>query len=83
MESARWNESQLRKYNIKLEKIPILHHDDPKVDYLLKNNVSMIYEYLMTSLMFHLKIVRSKSITIFVFYSFWDFYKYIIFEVFF
>lgn len=37
---ARWNESQLRKYNIKLEKIPILQYDDPKVDYLLSSNVS-------------------------------------------
>lgn len=37
---AGWNESQLRKYNIKLEKLPILQYDDPKVDLLLSNNVS-------------------------------------------
>lgn len=38
---AGWNESQLRKYNIKLEKIPILQYDDSKVDSILRNNVSL------------------------------------------
>lgn len=37
---AGWNESQFRKYNIKLEKIPILQHDDLKLDSFLSNNVS-------------------------------------------
>jgi len=36
---AGWNESQLRKYNIRMEKIPTLQYDDPKVDSLLTNNV--------------------------------------------
>lgn len=35
---AGWNESQLRKYNMKMEKIPTLQYDDPKVDSLLANN---------------------------------------------
>jgi hypothetical protein len=37
---AGWNENQLRKYNIKLEKIPTLQYDDPKLDSHLTNNVS-------------------------------------------
>lgn len=39
---AGWNENQFRKYNIKLEKIPVLQYDDPKVDFLLTNNVSNV-----------------------------------------
>ncbi|XP_050429309.1 hypoxia-inducible factor 1-alpha inhibitor-like isoform X1 [Adelges cooleyi] len=35
---AGWNNNQLRKYNIKFEKIPVLQHDDPKVNSLLCNN---------------------------------------------
>lgn len=38
---AGWNESQLRKYSFKLEKIHTLQYDDPKVDSILINNVSL------------------------------------------
>jgi len=41
--AAGWNESQLRKYNIKLEKIPTLQYDDPKVDFFLSKNVSITH----------------------------------------
>lgn len=38
---AGWNESQLRKYDIKLEKIHTVQYDDPKMDSILISNVSL------------------------------------------
>lgn len=47
MEDCRvWDESQLRKYNLKLEPIPRLAHDDPKVDELIAANVRKIFIFL-------------------------------------
>jgi len=40
---AGWKESQFRKYDVKLEKLPILQYDDPKVNSFLANNVSGLY----------------------------------------
>lgn len=35
-----WDSSQLRKYDLNLESIPRLHYKDPKIDELMKENVS-------------------------------------------
>lgn len=41
-EGKVWEENQLRKYDLKLEPIPRLPHDDPKVDELIAANVSAL-----------------------------------------
>lgn len=45
MENKSWDESQLRKYNLVLDQIPRLNHDDPKVDELMSQNVSMKFVF--------------------------------------
>lgn len=39
-EKKIWQQDQLRKYDLKLEKIPRLHYKDEKVDDLIKSNVN-------------------------------------------
>lgn len=35
-----WDVSQLRKYDLNLDEIPRLNYQDPKIDELIKENVS-------------------------------------------
>lgn len=36
-----WDQSQLRRYDLELDQIPRLHYEDPKVDELMAENVSI------------------------------------------
>lgn len=52
-EKRPWSPSQLRKYNIQLEQIPRLDHNDPKIDDLMKENVRL-YKFLFFLFIFNL-----------------------------
>ena len=60
-EGKLWDESQLRKYDLKLEPIPRLSHDDPKVDELIAANVSLLLRFYLALCTFTFYGIRANA----------------------
>lgn len=67
-EGKVWEDSQLRKYDLKLEPLPRLPHDDPKVDELIAANVSILLRFYLIVCTYTIYGIRANACLINAYY---------------